>query len=66
VIHFTAAQGNLAILKVLIEQAVDIHAIDEETHCTALHFAVLKNRRQIVQYLLNHHADPNCVPIVCE
>ena len=53
------ARGDYAAAAALIEQGVDLELRDEETGATALHFAVMKGRMELVEKIVARRADVN-------
>jgi hypothetical protein len=53
------ARGDYATAAALIEQGVDLELRDEETGATALHFAVMKGRMELVEKIVARRADVN-------
>ncbi|CAA9989055.1 conserved Plasmodium protein, unknown function [Plasmodium knowlesi strain H] len=58
-IHAAAEEGNLEILKFLLENNVNIN-LTNKYHQNALHIACLENQEKAVQLLLTHNIDVNC------
>ncbi|KJP85761.1 hypothetical protein AK88_04577 [Plasmodium fragile] len=58
-IHAAAEEGNLEILKFLLENNVNIN-LTNKYHQNALHIACLENQEKVVQLLLTHNIDVNC------
>jgi hypothetical protein len=53
------ARGDYAAALALIEQGVDLELRDEDTGASALHFAVMKGRMQLVEKIVARRADVN-------
>ena len=53
------ARGDYAAAAALIEQGVNLELRDEETGATALHFAVMKGRMELVEKMVKRRADVN-------
>ena len=53
------ARGDYAAAATLIEQGVDLELRDQETGATALHFAVMKGRMELVRQIVARRADVN-------
>lgn len=53
------ARGDYAVAATLIEQGVDLELRDEDTGATALHFAVMKGRMQLVEQIVRRRAEVN-------
>jgi hypothetical protein len=53
------ARGDYAAAAALIEQGADLELRDEETGATALHFAVMKGRMELVERIVTRRADVN-------
>ncbi|ANQ08998.1 Uncharacterized protein PCOAH_00034130 [Plasmodium coatneyi] len=58
-IHAAAEEGNLEILKFLLENNVNIN-LTNKYHQNALHIACLENQEKVVQLLLTNNIDVNC------
>ncbi|XP_053678551.1 transient receptor potential channel pyrexia [Anopheles nili] len=56
-LHCAASCGSLECVTLLLAQQVDINA-GIEKH-SALHYAVMRNSKRCVEYLLTHGANPN-------
>ncbi|EAA06365.5 AGAP000107-PA [Anopheles gambiae str. PEST] len=56
-LHCAASCGSLECVTLLLAQSVDINA-GIEKH-SALHYAVMRNSKRCVEYLLAHGANPN-------
>lgn len=54
-----AAQDRVADLRKGIKGGIDVNARGSQNAWTALHWAVSKDARSAVQFLLDHGADPN-------
>ena len=57
-IQMAAYQGDLVKVKRFLEQGLSVDSRDSEGH-TALHFAVLRGKRDVVEFLLSQGADVN-------
>ena len=55
-IYMAAYQGDLAEVKRFLEQGISVDSRDSEGH-TALHFAALNGKRDVVEFLLSQGAD---------
>ncbi len=53
------ARGDYAAAATLIEQGVDLELRDAETGATALHFAAMKGRMELVEQIVKRRADVN-------
>jgi ankyrin repeat protein len=53
------ARGDYAAAAKLIEQGVDLELRDDETGATALHFAVMKGRMELIEQIVRRRADVN-------
>ena len=53
------ARGDYAAAAALIEQGVDLELRDEDTGATALHFAVMKGRMELIEQIVTRRADVN-------
>lgn len=53
------ARGDYAAAAALIGQGADLELRDEETGATALHFAVMKGRMELVEQIVRRRADVN-------
>ena len=57
-LHHTAAKGELAKARLLVEHGADIDAIDDEYRSTPVALAARSGHREIVEWLLERGADP--------
>lgn len=57
-LHWAACQGNLDIVKLLVENHANIDSKDDKG-ATPLHEAIELNNLEVAKYLLNQGADPN-------
>ena len=53
------ARGDYATAAALIEQGADLELRDEKTGASALHFAVMKGRMELIQQIVTRRADVN-------
>jgi hypothetical protein len=58
-LHHMAASGELGKARHLVDHGADIDAIDEEYRSTPLGVAARRGQGQLVDFLLEHGADPN-------
>jgi ankyrin repeat protein len=60
-LHEAASHGHLAVVMLLVCRGAELDAKSNPNDMTALHFAISKGHTDIVNYLLNHDANPNDV-----
>lgn len=53
-----ASAGHLKVIEMLIAKGVDVNCCTDGGH-SALQYAASRDRHEIVELLLHHHADPN-------
>jgi ankyrin repeat protein len=58
VLHFAVSNGDLAVIKALLEKRPNINAVDEDGW-TPLHYAAQEGYLEVVQLLLDNKADSN-------
>lgn len=58
-LHVAAQYGHSAIVRLLIEECVDINAREEESGSTAIFLAARRGYSNVVKILLEHGADPS-------
>jgi ankyrin repeat protein len=58
-LHHMAAEGELGKARLLVDHGADVDAIDEEYRSTPLGLAARRGQRALVEFLLEHDADPN-------
>jgi len=61
-LHLVARLGYAKIAKLLIDSGADVDAVDGHAKHTALHSAILTDKKDIVILLLDHSADVNAAP----
>ena len=57
-LHFAAQEGDLDMVRALIEAGAEVDLRDEDT-LTPLHFAAMYGHAEVVEYLVSAGADPN-------
>lgn len=57
-----ARLGYADIAEMLLDSGADVVAVDGHAKYTALHFAILTDKKEIVRLLLDHSADVNAAP----
>lgn len=60
-LHFASGEGDLALVRSLIDAGLDVNAKDDDLAMTPLHYAADGEHLAVVQYLLNAGADPNAI-----
>lgn len=59
ILHDMAQKGNIQKAELLLKYGADINPVDEEYQSTPLGMAARWGHTEMVQYLLDHKADPN-------
>lgn len=60
-LHFASGEGDLALVRSLLDAGLDVNAKDDDLAMTPLHYAADGEHLAVVQYLLNAGADPNAI-----
>lgn len=61
-LHLVARLGYADIAKLLLDSGADVDAVDGHAKYTALHFAILTDKKEMVRLLLDRSADVNAAP----